>query len=213
MHMAIDLVDLVKGYLTPDIIQKAATQVGESNGATQKALAGIVPTLVGALANTASTNDGAQQLVRMLDAGKYDGSLLDNVKDLFAGGPATDSVLSAGDGILNTLFGAKIGGVADLIARFAGVRTESASSLLALAAPIVMHVLGTQRKSFGTGAGALASMLGEQRNFLAGLVPAGLGSMLGWSGLTSGMSNLGLRAVGADLGAKRWVIPVVVAAR
>ncbi len=42
--MAIDLVDLVKGYLTPDGIQKAASHVGESNGATQKALAGIVPT-------------------------------------------------------------------------------------------------------------------------------------------------------------------------
>src|SRR5262245_2339467 len=213
MSMAIDLIDLMKGYLTPNVIQAAATHVDESSGTTQKALAGIVPTLVGALANTASTNDGAQQLLRMLDAGKYDGSLLDNVKGLFAGGAATDSVLSTGNGILNTLFGAKIGGVSDLIARFAGIRTESASSLLALAAPIVMHVLGTQRKSFGTGAGALAGLLGEQKNFLAGLVPAGLGSMLGWSGLASWMSNIGLRAVGADLGAKRWVIPVVVAAR
>jgi hypothetical protein len=56
--MAIDLIDLVKGYLTPDVIQKAADNVGESTSATQKSLAGIVPTLVGALANTASTNDG-----------------------------------------------------------------------------------------------------------------------------------------------------------
>jgi hypothetical protein len=84
--MAIDLVELVKGYLTPDVIQRAATQVGESSRATQKALAGIVPTLVGALTQTASTTDGAQQLVRMLDAGKYDGSGLRSVTSLFGGG-------------------------------------------------------------------------------------------------------------------------------
>jgi hypothetical protein len=75
MTMQIDLVDLVKGYLTPDVIQQVATHVGESPVATQKALTGIVPTLVGALTNTASTNQGAQQLVRMLDDGRYDGSV------------------------------------------------------------------------------------------------------------------------------------------
>jgi OOP family OmpA-OmpF porin len=60
--MAVDLVDLVKGYLTPDLIQKASGYVGESSGATQKALGGIVPTLVSALMNTASTDEGARQL-------------------------------------------------------------------------------------------------------------------------------------------------------
>ena len=38
--MAMDLVELVKGYLTPDVIQRAASYTGESSGATQKALAG-----------------------------------------------------------------------------------------------------------------------------------------------------------------------------
>src|SRR5262245_6648572 len=223
MDMAIDLIDLVKGYLTPNVIQTAATHVGESSAATQKALAGVVPTLIGGMANTASTSEGAQQLVRMLDAGKYDGGLLNNVTSLFGGGTTTENALSIGKGILNTLFGAKIGSVSDLIARFAGIRTESASSLLALAAPLVMHVLGTQRASVGPGAGALTGLLGEQKNFLAGLLPAGLGSMLGWSGLTSGVSNLGTSAAGAasratrevaqalpSVGRPSWVVPLVI---
>ena len=67
--MAVNLVELVKGYLTPDIIQKAASFVGESETATQKAMNGIVPTLIGALANQASTTSGAEKLIRMLDAG------------------------------------------------------------------------------------------------------------------------------------------------
>lgn len=195
--MAIDLVELVKGYLTPDVIQRAATQVGESSGATQKALAGIVPTLVGALTQTASTTDGAQQLVRMLDAGKYDGSGLRSVTSLFGGGVTTQGALGAGKGILDSLFGAKVGGVIDFIARLAGIRTDSASSLLALAAPLVLHVLGQQRATIGPSAGSLANLLGEQRRVLAGLIPAGLGSLLGWTGLTSGVSELGSSAAGA----------------
>src|SRR5262245_47620341 len=74
--MAIDLMDLVKGHLTPDVIQQVASSVGESNSATQKALAGVEPTLVAGLANRASTSNGIQQLMGMLDTGKYDGSAL-----------------------------------------------------------------------------------------------------------------------------------------
>ena len=221
--MAIDLIDLAKNYLSPNVIQSAAARVGESSDATQKAFAGIVPTLVGALANTASTSDGAQQLLRMLDAGKYDGGLLNNVTSLFAGGTTTDGALNTGKGILNGLFGDKIGDVSNVIARFAGVRPESASSLLALAAPLVMHVVGTQRSSVGTGAVGLASLLGEQKNFLRGLVPPGLGSMLGWSTLPAGLSNLGTSAAGAvsraaevgtrplpSVGRPRWLVPLVI---
>jgi OOP family OmpA-OmpF porin len=223
MNMAIDLVDMVKGYLTPDVIEKAATYVGESSGATQKALAGSVPALVGALANTASTSEGAQQLVSMLDGGKYDGGLLNNVTSLFGGGMATQSAVSTGKGILEPLFGAKVGSVADLVARFAGIRTGSATSLLALVAPLVMHVLGKQRASAGPGTAPVASLLREQNSFLAGMVPAGLGSLLGWSDLTSGVSELGSSAAGAASRVTRevaraapaptraaWVLPLII---
>jgi len=65
--MAVNLVELVQGYLTPDIIKKAASFVGESEPATQKAMNGIAPTLIAALANQASTTGGAEQLSRILD--------------------------------------------------------------------------------------------------------------------------------------------------
>src|SRR5262249_48779820 len=160
-----------KGHLTPDVIQQVASSVGESNSATQKALAGVVPTLVAGLANRASTSNGIQQLMGMLDTGKYDGSALGNVKNLFSGG--------AGKGILDSLCGDKVAGISDVIARFAGIRADSASSLPAMVAPLLMHVLGQQRASVGSSPAALSGLLGEQKNFLSGLLPAGLNSMLG----------------------------------
>ena len=194
--MAIDLVDLVKGYLTPDVIQTASSYVGESSGATQKALAGIAPTLVSALVNMASTGDGAQQLMRTLDAGKYDGSALGNLQSLFGGGSAAGT-LSAGKGLLDSLFGPKLDVVRDLIARFSGIRSDSALSLLTMAMPVIMHAIGQQRAVVGSDATSLANLLGSQRSLLTGLLPAGIGSALGWSGATAAVRDAGSAVRGA----------------
>ena len=180
--MAVNLVELAKGYLTPDVIQKAATFVGESESATQKAMNGIVPTLIAALANQASTSGGAEKLGRILDTGKYDGSALNNLGTLFSGGETTQKAVTGGKDILSSLFGNKTEGLVDQIARFAGLRTGSAASLLALAVPLILNLLARQRATIGQSPAALTSLLGEQKSFLASLLPTGIASFLGWSG-------------------------------
>jgi OmpA-OmpF porin, OOP family len=179
--MAVNLVELAKGYLKPDIVQKAASFVGESESATQKAMNGIVPTLIAALANQASTTGGAEKLSQILDAGNYDGGALNNLASLFGGGETTQKAIAEGKNILSSLFGGKTEGLVDQIARWAGVRTGSASSLLALAVPLIMNLLGRQRASIGRSPAALASLLGEQKSFLSGMLPTGIASFLGWS--------------------------------
>src|SRR5215471_2034413 len=197
--MAIDLVDLVKSYLTPDVIQAASSHVGESSGATQKALGGIAPMLISALMNKASTSDGAQQLIRALDAGKYDGSALTNVKTLFGGGASAPGPLP-GMGLLDSLLGSKLDLVRDLIARFSGVRSDSVLSLMAMAMPLVLHAIGQQRALVGSDATSLANLLGSQRSLLTGLLPAGVASALEWSGVSAGVRDAGstVREAGAN---------------
>ena len=222
--MAIDLVDIAKGYLTPDVIEKASGYVGESSGATQKALGLIVPTIVSALMNAASTNEGAQQLTRTLNSGKYNGSVLNSVTTLFAGGLATQNGLMTGQATLESLFGSKLEGVTDLMTRAAGIRSDSASCLLALATPLVMNILGHQRTSIGPDPSSLASLLRSQRSMLAGLLPAGLGAVLGWSAVTSAAERTGSslarvasrpvfepERASSAAGQQRWFAPIFVA--
>ena len=180
--MAVNLVELAKEYLTPDVLQKAASFIGESEPTTQKAMNGVVPTVIAALANQASTTDGAEKLSRILDAGNYDGVALNNLGTLFAGGDATQKAITEGKNVLSSLFGSKSEGLADQIARFASVRLPSASSLLALAVPFILNLLGRQRATIGRGPAALASLLSEQKNYLSSLLPAGIASFLGWAG-------------------------------
>jgi outer membrane protein OmpA-like peptidoglycan-associated protein len=205
--MATNLIDLVNSALTPAVVDRAAAYVGESGPATRKALEGIVPAIVAALASMASTSGGAQQVAQMLDSGRHDGSALDALS-LFAGGAATQEALAAGKGLLGSLFGNKLDGVTDLIARSAGLRSASVTSLMALAVPVVLYFLGRQRAAAGGGMAALTTVLGEQKSFLGGLLPAGLASLLGWSWLTAPLSGLGSSAAEAAARADREVAAV-----
>jgi OmpA-OmpF porin, OOP family len=208
--MAVNLAELVKGYLTPDIIQKVGSFVGESESATQKAMNGIVPTLIAGLANQASTSGGAEKLSRMLDTGKYDGSALNNLGSLFSGGETTQKAVTQGKDILSSLLGNKTEGLIDQIARFAGIRTGSASSLLALALPLILNLLGRQRSTIGQSPSALAALLGEQKSFLSGLLPAGIGSLLGWTGYETARPRETTAYVEPKRETPSWLIPAIV---
>ena len=208
--MAVNLVELVKGYLTPDIIQKGASFVGESESATQKAMSGIVPTLIAAMANLTSTSGGAEKLSRILDTGKYDGSALNNLGSLFSGGETTQKAITQGKDTLSSLFGNKTEGLVDQIARFAGLRTGSASSLLALIVPLILSLLGRQRSTIGQSPSALAALLGEQKGFLSGLLPAGIGSFLGWTGYETARPRETAAYVEPKRETPSWLIPLIV---
>ena len=208
--MAVNLIELAKGYLTPDIIQKAASFVGESEPGTQKAVNGIVPTLLAGLVNQASTSGGAEKLSRILDTGKYDGSALNNLSSLFSGGETTQKAVTQGKDILSSLFGNKTEGLIDQIARFAGLRTGSASSLLALILPLILSLLGRQRATIGQSPSALASLLGEQKGFLSGLLPAGIGSLMGWTGYESTRPRETTAYVEPKRERESWFMPLLV---
>ena len=208
--MAVNLIELAKGYLTPDIIQKAASFVGESEPATQKAVNGIVPTLLAGLVNQASTSGGAEKLSRILDTGKYDGSALNNLGSLFSGGETTQKAVTQGKDILSSLFGNKTEGLIDQIARFAGLRTGSATSLLSLILPLILSLLGRQRATIGQSPAALASLLGEQKGFLSGLLPAGIGSLMGWTGYEAARPRETTAYVEPKRERESWFIPLLV---
>ncbi len=208
--MAIDLSDQILSFLTPEIVTKVASKVGESESATRKALGVIAPGMVAALANLASTPTGAQQVTRMLDSGQYDGSALGNLTSLLSGGSAPAVAMSESRGILDTLFGGKISALTDLIGRFAGIRPSSASSLLTMAVPLVMHVLGSQRASAGKSPSALAALLGEQRGLVDRWLPAGLTSMPGWASLAARAPEVATTAVGATESSWRRLLPFLI---
>ncbi|MGH7388146.1 MAG: DUF937 domain-containing protein [Candidatus Rokuibacteriota bacterium] len=174
------ILDMVRDVLTPDVVRNAGNIIGETPTATQEALRCAVPSLLAGVLGQASTPTGAERLRSTITEGGYGTEMLDNLGRLLGGGGgAAESLLSAGGRLIPSLFGGKADSVTDTVAGASGVRPGSASTLLRLAAPIVMSVIGKQIMTRGLDATGLGNLLMGQRASILGAAPAGLVSRLG----------------------------------
>ena len=182
--MSINLLDMVKGQLGSAVMAQVSSYLGENPQNAQTAINAALPTVLSGLMHSASTPAGASSLMDTLKSGGHDGSIFDNLSGLLGGGgDAMSGLLGGGGGILKSLLGDKVGGVADLIGTISGVKSSSASSLLSLAGPLLMGVLGKHVSSSGLGASGLTSLLASQGDAVKAALPTGLSSLLGFAGL------------------------------
>ena len=226
-----NLLALLKDNLTPEMISKAANLVGEDTGKTATAMSGILPAIMGSVVGKASTSDGASSIMSMLSSSGNDGGMMDNLGSMLGGGSSTDGVISAGSGILSSLLGDKMGGIASIISNFAGIKSGSANSLMSLAAPMLMGIIGKQVSGGNMGVSGLMSLLSSQKDHVAAAMPAGLGDKLGgllgmgsmFSGV-SGMTNDASKTVSSatnyaretvedsSSGLPKWLLPLLIGA-
>ena len=187
--MSENLIEHITSFLTPDVINKAGTYLRESPASTSKAMSSIIPTMLASISNMAGSPGGATHLAGLLSSGGHDGSILNNVGNLFGGGSATSSAIQQGQGLLSTLFGNKVDATASTVSGFSGMGKSSATSLMALAAPLVMGVLGKLRSTEGLNPDGMANLLSGQKSAFLAAVPAGL------THLTSSYDVQGLQSV------------------
>jgi OmpA-OmpF porin, OOP family len=230
-----NLLSLLKDNLTPEMISKAANLVGEDSSSTATAMSGILPAIMGSVVGKASTSEGASGIMSMLSSGGHDGGMMDNLGSMLGGGSSTDGAMSAGSGILSSLLGDKIGGIVSIISNFAGIKSGSANSLMSLAAPMVMGVIGKQVSGGNMGVSGLISLLSSQKDHVAAAMPAGLGDKLGGllgmgsmfsgaSSMVSGLTNDASKTVSGATnyaretieetsgGLPKWLLPLLIGA-
>lgn len=152
--------------------------MGESESSVTSALGSMMPALLGSVIQKSSSPTGAQGLMDMI--GKLDLDSLGDIAGLFGGGASNvNGLLNSGGGIIESLLGSKSNGVIDLISNLSGMKSGSTSSLLKLAAPFLMGMIGKQVK--GKGLSFLTEMLMGQKSAVNAALPAGLGSLLNFA--------------------------------
>ncbi|HEY8009649.1 MAG TPA: DUF937 domain-containing protein [Rudaea sp.] len=204
------LVDTVMGHLGSDQINAIASQLGTDPDSARNAIEHALPLIVGGMAHSASTPDGAGALHSALSdhAGSSISDVLGSV--LGSGGAAGGGGLggmlggllgggSAGAGsgiggaILGHVFGGNLNAANQGLGQTTGLGTAGAGQLLAILAPIVMSVLANQSQQQGLSPGGLGNVLGQQSQQIqqqGGLAGGLLSAVLGHSGGQLDLSSL-----------------------
>lgn len=177
--MGINLLDSAKSLLTPDIVSRISSLIGESPAKTQQALGVAVPSLAGVICNEASTPAGAARVHNLVTNTQLPGDLLTNASGAVAGGAATDSLMRTGSSVVSSLLGDRVAAVTNLIASTTGIQGSSASHLLSVVAPLLIGVIGRHMTSAGIGTLGVSSMMSGHRDSILAAIPSGLGSALG----------------------------------
>jgi len=138
------LLDLLNSPMGKQLISGVAGQTGQSENKTSDVLSMAMPLILGAMKKNVSSPQGAQGLMSAL-SNKHDGSILDNLGDLFGGG-VDDNVMNDGAGILGHVFGGAQPQVESALSQKSGMDMGSIGSILKIAAPIVMGMLGKQTR-------------------------------------------------------------------
>ncbi len=138
------ILELLNSDMGKTIINGLANEANQPEDKTSSVLTMALPVLMGAMKRNANTPEGAAGLIGAL-SNKHDGSILDNLGGLFAGGVDND-VKQDGAGILGHILGNSQSNVTNALSQKSGMDSDSVMQILKVAAPIVMGYLGKQTK-------------------------------------------------------------------
>lgn len=154
------ILDLLNTDIGKQLISSASEKTNTSPDRTASVLSSAMPLILGAMKRNAATPDGAASLNSALENNKHDGSLLDNLGGLLSGG-GLDDLMSDGSGILGHVLGGKQERVEQTISKTSGVDAGSVGQIIKMAAPIIMGILGSQKRKDNVSQNGLGDLLGS----------------------------------------------------
>jgi OmpA-OmpF porin, OOP family len=169
-----NLLDMAKSYFNNELVNKASSALGESEGGISKTISALLPSLIGGLADKASAGtDGAAAVAKMASA-QHESGILDSIGN-FLHHDSNSDLLSKSSGMISSIFGN--GGnsnmLTTLISSFAGVKGSSVGTIMSMAMPTLLGLLGRYTSENNVPVSGLASMLGEQKKSAMSMLPAG----------------------------------------
>lgn len=216
-----NLLNLANNAFSGDVVNRIAGALGENGTSIQSALGGVIPAVIGGLASKASTAQGAGDLVNLIKNNGLETGELANAASAVSAGDGITRMLNMGGPLLNSVLGTKAGGVIDWVTSLAGIKKSSATSLLSLATPVIMSLIGRHLSSSGGfNASSLMDLLGGQKQYLAN-APAGLAGLLGFDAgaapraaayASERVAPAAAAAATAGSGWWKWLLPLLILA-
>ena len=197
--MNANLLSLAQEALGGDFSKLAGQFLGESQGSTQSALTSLLPAVLGGIAQKGATPDGATSLMSLINGANLDVNSLGNIAGLFGGGGAgVSGLLKAGtSSLVPALFGDKSGALVNALSSSSGIKSSSATNLIAMVVPLILTFLKKFIGDKGLNASSLASLLSSQGPSLQGALDSRITGALGFASPAAFLGGLGGQAADA----------------
>jgi outer membrane protein OmpA-like peptidoglycan-associated protein len=197
--MNANLLSLAQEALGGDFGKLAGQFLGESPATTQSAMTSLLPAVLGGIAQKGATPGGATSLLSMINGANLDTSALGNIAGLFGvGGSGANALLKAGtSSLVPALFGDKGGALVNALSSASGMKSSSATNLVAMVVPLILTFLKKFIGDKGLNASSLSSLLAGQGPNLQGALDSRLTGALGFASPTAFLSGLGGQAADA----------------
>ncbi len=205
--MATSMMDSILAMVTPDMKQAIASRLGESTQAVQGGLGAATAATLAGLAARAGDSGFLGQIMNLASTANSQ-NVLGNLSSLASGG-ASGGIGDLVGKFLPMVFGSQQGPVAGAIAQQSGLGASSVTSLLKMAAPLVLGFLGRAQSSGALSPSSLGSALKAEVPSLQGFLPAGLMSTL-TSGAGTAATAVASTAGAAAAGGSRWLVPLAI---
>lgn len=201
-----NVLDSLREFVTPQIINQVATMLGENESGISKALGGLAPTILAGLINKTGDANAMGSVFNTLS--NFNPAILNNLGSLIGGGNLAhnDPKDEAGH-FFSFLFGDKVPAITNAVAAFSGAKTSSVSSLLGLAGPLVMGLLSKRINSEGLNVSGLSNLLLTQKSQVQGMLPAGISSLIGFAEERKAIADAATTK--QNIG-NRWLMPLLL---
>jgi hypothetical protein len=199
--MAFNLPDIISRFLTPEMIGRIASALGIDRNIAQTAVNAAVPLLLAGFSKVAAQPGGAQKLA---DAGTQHVGTLEKFAGMLGSGNQS-GLVEQGSNMLSSLLGGRDqNALAGALSKFTGLGQGTLGPLLGMLAPVVMGSIAQQQGATrALDPGRIAGLLAGQKDNIAAAIPAGLGGLLGGTGLLDSLGGATRMATAATGDAAR----------
>jgi outer membrane protein OmpA-like peptidoglycan-associated protein len=170
------LIDAVGSVFTPELENKLAALLGESEADTRKTINGAVPTVLTGILHRSETTDGAaavHNLGRQAAGSDLHGHL--HELNTGTGGLVVGNTLSSkGQEFLRAILGERTQPAIDAMSAHGGVKGTSSAFIMGLAAFASLDAIGRHIANSSLDARGLVPWLSTQRDSIVRAIPAGL---------------------------------------
>ncbi len=155
-----DLRNFFQDQISGLLVQQMKNQFGiRDPQVAETAVEGAFTTLLNAISKNVANPDGAAALSKVLDT-THDGSILDDIEGYLSGTrqPQNTSMLN-GFGILKHVLGGQQNQVVEMLCKATGLHKSQAGHMLASIAPVVLGMLGKQKRQKQLDQNSLADLI------------------------------------------------------